>query len=137
MRMNIWLSVVILTTLISGTALAQDADCKNPQTQTDMTQCEQLRQGDADDALNAQYKKTRAAAVETDRNLDADQKGAEKALVKAQRAWVDFRDAECEVAGFAMRGGSGEPMLVAGCTADLTDKRTAELKELADKILGN
>jgi uncharacterized protein YecT (DUF1311 family) len=137
MRLISWLSGIVVATALSGAALADNLDCKNPQTQSDMTACEQQRQSDADAALNAQYKRTRAAAVEVDKNLDENLRGAEKALVKAQRAWVDFRDGQCEAAGFGMRGGSGEPMLVAGCTADLTDKRTAELKELADTFSGN
>ena len=137
MRLNLGAAVFAFALLSAGGVLAEDLDCKNPQTQSDMTACEQQRQGSADDALNAQYKKTRAAAVETDKGMDsADLRGAEKALVKAQRAWVAFRDAECEVRGFEMRGGSGEPMLVAGCTADLTDKRTKELKGLADMLAG-
>jgi uncharacterized protein YecT (DUF1311 family) len=61
-------------------------------------------------------------------------KGAEQALVKAQRAWIDYRDAECNAAGFQARGGTMEPMLVAGCLADITDKRTKELKELEDTM---
>jgi uncharacterized protein YecT (DUF1311 family) len=137
MRLISWLSGIVLATALSGAALADNLDYKNPQTQSDMTACEQQRQSDSDAALNAQYKRTRAAAVEVDKNLDENLRGAEKALVKAQRAWVDFRDGQCEAAGFGMRGGSGEPMLVAGCTADLTDKRTAELKELADTFSGN
>ena len=63
-------------------------------------------------------------------------RGAEEALVKAQRAWVNFRDAECEAAGFQARGGTMEPMLVAGCIAELTDARTKQLKELAE-TMGN
>ncbi|MFS2177078.1 lysozyme inhibitor LprI family protein [Rhizobium pisi] len=120
--------------LISGAACAQDVECKNPQTQSDMTSCEAARHDAADKALNAQYKKTRAAMVAIDKDLDGDIKGAEQALVKAQRAWIDYRDAECDAAGFQARGGTMEPMLVAGCLADITDKRTKELKELEDSM---
>ena len=120
--------------LISGAACAQDVECKNPQTQSDMTSCEAARHDAADKALNAQYKKTRAAMVAIDKDLDGDMKGAEQALVKAQRAWIDYRDAECDAAGFQARGGTMEPMLVAGCLADITDKRTKELKELEDSM---
>lgn len=117
-------------------ANAGDIDCKNPVTQADMTACELARQQTADKALNAQYKVTRAALAALDKDLDADMRGAEEALVKAQRAWVSFRDAECEAAGFQARGGTMEPMLVAGCIAELTDARTKQLKELAE-TMGN
>ncbi|SCB11014.1 lysozyme inhibitor LprI family protein [Rhizobium hainanense] len=112
-------------------------DCAKAETQTDLNVCAVLEFGEADKALNAQYKKTRAAMVAIDADLDNDMKGAEKALIKAQRAWVDYRDGECEAQGFQARGGSMEPMLVSGCKADLTKTRTKELKDLADGPEGN
>lgn len=116
----------------AGAAHAEDVDCENAQTQTDMTSCAQARYDEADKALNAQYKQTRAAMVAIDKDLDGDMKGAEQALLKAQRAWITYRDAQCENSGFQARGGTMEPMLVAGCLADLTDLRTKELKVLAE-----
>lgn len=116
----------------AGGAYAEDVDCENAQTQTDMTSCAQARYDEADKALNAQYKQTRAAMVAIDKDLDGDMKGAEQALLKAQRAWINYRDAQCENSGFQARGGTMEPMLVAGCLADLTDLRTKELKALAE-----
>lgn len=65
----------------------------------------------------------------------AGQKGGEEALVKAQRAWIGYRDAQCLSWGFQARGGSMEPMLVSSCEADLTRKRTAELKALVDTMM--
>ncbi|MFT4180941.1 MAG: lysozyme inhibitor LprI family protein [Rhizobium sp.] len=131
-------SAFVAAILISGSACAQNdpgqpkVDCNNAQTQMDMNICSQRDYDKADRALNEQYKKTRAAMIATDADLNADQKGAEKALVKAQRAWVDYRDGQCEAEGFEARGGSMEPMLVSGCKATLTKQRTKELKALAD-----
>lgn len=129
--------------LICGSAFAQNdtdepkVDCAKAETQTDMTFCAARDFDTADKALNAQYKKTRAAMVAIDADLENDMKGAEKALIKAQRAWVDYRDGECETQGFQARGGTMEPMLVSGCKAQLTETRTKELKELADGPEGN
>ncbi|MDC9836222.1 lysozyme inhibitor LprI family protein [Rhizobium binxianense] len=134
MRVYLSLAGAAVILLASSAARAEDIDCANPTTQSDMTSCEAARHDAADKALNAQYKKTRAAMVAIDGDLDADMKGAEKALVKAQRAWIDYRDAECDAAGFQARGGTMEPTLVAGCLADITDKRTKELKELEDSM---
>ncbi|MGR9177156.1 lysozyme inhibitor LprI family protein [Rhizobium leguminosarum] len=133
MRLNVCL-VGAAMLLTAGAASAQDIDCNNPKTQSDMTGCEAARHEVADKALNAQYKKTRAAMVAIDKDLDGDMKGAEQALVKAQRAWIDYRDAECDAFGFQASGGTMEPMLVAGCLANITDKRTKELKELEDTM---
>ncbi|WP_064705992.1 lysozyme inhibitor LprI family protein [Rhizobium bangladeshense] len=133
MRLNICLIGAAML-LVSGAASAEDIDCQNPKTQSDMTSCEAARHETADKALNEQYKKTRAAMIAIDKDLDGDMKGAEKALVKAQRAWIDYRDAQCDAFGFQARGGTMEPMLVAGCLAEETDKRTKELKELEDSM---
>jgi uncharacterized protein YecT (DUF1311 family) len=56
--------------------------------------------------------------------------GAVKALKKAQRAWIDYRDGHCEGVGFEARGGSMEPMVVSGCKAGLTNNRIRELHDL-------
>ncbi|MDL2405345.1 lysozyme inhibitor LprI family protein [Rhizobium calliandrae] len=131
-------SAFVATVLMCGSANAQNdsdqpkVDCNNAQTQMDMNICAQRDYDEADKALNEQYKRTRAAMVATDADLDVDQKGAEEALIKAERAWVDYRDGQCEAEGFEARGGSMEPMLVSGCKATLTKQRTEELKTLAD-----
>jgi len=132
MRLKIGLIGGSFMLLVAGATHAEDVDCENAQTQADMTSCAQARYEEADKGLNAQYKKTRAAMVAIDQDLDADMKGAEQALLKAQRAWITYRDAQCENYGFQARGGTMEPMLVAGCLADLTDLRTKELKELSE-----
>jgi uncharacterized protein YecT (DUF1311 family) len=58
--------------------------------------------------------------------------GYEEALVKAQRAWLSFRDAECVVGGYANRGSDMEPMLVFQCREYLTRKRIKELNDTID-----
>jgi len=79
--------------------------------------------------LNAAWKDARKAAKATDAGLPGDLKGADKALLAAQRAWIGYRDAECELEGFEARGGSMEPLLVSGCKAQLTRTRTKELRD--------
>ncbi|KAA1182914.1 DUF1311 domain-containing protein [Rhizobium tropici] len=136
-------AAALATALVCGPAFAQTnadepkVDCAKAETQLDLNTCSALDFDKADKALNAQYRKTRAAMVAIDSDLDNNMKGAEKALIKAQRAWVDYRDGECEAQGFQARGGSMEPMLVSGCKADLTKKRTKELKDLAAGPEGN
>jgi uncharacterized protein YecT (DUF1311 family) len=135
MRLQLLLAGVALSILFAfGPACAEDApaDCGNAATQMDMNSCSDQDYQAADAELNAQYKKTRAAVLEVDKGLDASLRGAEKALLAGQRAWIDYRDGECEAEGFQARGGSMEPMLVSGCKATLTRARTKELKQLAD-----
>lgn len=119
------------------TASAQEdqIDCENAMTQAEMNMCANQDYEAADKELNAVYRKAMASMKATDTELagiDTNLVGAVEALKNAQRAWIGYRDGQCELAGFEARGGSMEPMLVSGCLADLTKKRTDELKELAN-----
>ncbi|MCA0344785.1 MULTISPECIES: lysozyme inhibitor LprI family protein [unclassified Shinella] len=120
-------------------AAAQDGepevDCQNAQAQIEMNICAGRDYEAADEELNAAYKVTMAAARKMDeqaREMGEHYVGAVDALKRAQRAWIGYRDGQCELAGFEARGGSMEPMLVSGCLADLTRKRTAELKAVSE-----
>jgi uncharacterized protein YecT (DUF1311 family) len=124
-------------------ALAQDApdvDCENAQTQMEMNFCVEQDFDKADAALNKAYKRAMASQKKMDADIEesmgADSVGAVAALKKAQRAWIDYRDGQCEGIGFQARGGTMEPMLMMGCKAELSTVRAKELDELA-KGMGN
>ena len=134
-RKRFWLVASPVLVLLASAAFAEDEMKCNPEgTQAEMNICAWDDFQKADDELNAVYKKAMAFAREQDQSY-ADQpnlKGAVAALKKAQRAWIDYRDGHCEGVGFSARGGSMEPMLVAGCQEELTKKRTADLKALME-----
>ncbi|MDE1994746.1 MAG: DUF1311 domain-containing protein [Rhizobiaceae bacterium] len=136
-------SAFVVALMACGSAYAQDdsddpqVDCSNAQVQTEMNYCSEKDFDAADKALNVQYKKTRAAMQSVDGDLEEDQRGAEQALLKAQRAWVDYRDGECLAEGYQYEGGSMQPMVISGCKATLTRARTKELKALEDGPEGN
>lgn len=113
-----------------------DVDCDNQNTQLDMNICAAQDYDEADTALNAQYTETKNVLAAADEELSSGESSAAKALLTAQRAWINYRDAHCEAVGFQARGGSMQPMLVSGCLAELTRARTEELSTLADG-LGN
>jgi uncharacterized protein YecT (DUF1311 family) len=111
-------------------AAAQDeVDCNNQMAQQDMNYCAAKDYEAADAELNTIWKQARGVAKDLDAELSDDLKGADKTLLAGQRGWIAYRDGQCELAGFEARGGSMEPMLVSGCLADLTRKRTKELKQ--------
>ncbi|MCA1444393.1 lysozyme inhibitor LprI family protein [Ensifer sp. IC4062] len=136
MRMFAPLAAVLLLSAVSAVAQEQPAvDCQNAVTQMDMNICAGQDYDTADADLNEVYRRAVAATKAMDKELgeiDAAYVGAEEALKKAQRAWIGYRDGQCQLAGFEARGGSMEPMLVSGCLAELTRKRTAELKQLLE-----
>jgi uncharacterized protein YecT (DUF1311 family) len=126
----------------SATAFAQEdppIDCANAQTQHDMNQCAYMDFEKADKELNAVYKNALKSQAEVDKQaaeMSPEYVGAVKALKKAQRAWIDYRDGHCDGIGYQAVGGSMQPMLIEGCRAGLTTNRTKELRELIEG-LGN
>lgn len=115
----------------SRPASAQDFDCSNPEDlpQQGMNQCAHLDFEEADRALNGVW-----AMVRTNlRQQEAEYEGYDgwyDTVLKGQRAWIVYRDAQCEAEGKVAEGGSMQPMLVSGCLARLTRARTSELAEL-------
>ena len=126
-------SAVLMLSPVSLAQSVQTGGCANPQTQTDMNICagESLRAADGD--LNADYKMARDAMRNIDSYLDGDSKGAAKALLTAQRAWIKYRDGACEAEGFSVRGGSMEPLVVATCHERLTRQRSEDLRRLFEQ----
>ena len=80
----------------------------------------------ADAALNELWPKLKARAQDNDK--DAGKTEYADALLASQRAWISFRDAECAWQAMEMHGGSGEPMLLYGCQARLTQQRIKQLQ---------
>jgi uncharacterized protein YecT (DUF1311 family) len=118
--------------LLPFAATAQDVDCTNAVTQQEMNLCAELDWQVADAELNDAY----AAVIAMMQNIDAETTPIgvteEARLREAQRAWVAFRDATCDVAGYAMRGGSAEPLLIYGCMMTLSAERADELRGLVE-----
>jgi uncharacterized protein YecT (DUF1311 family) len=112
-------------------------NCANPQVQAEMNWCAGQDYAAADADLNAQWKITADAMKQRDVEW-AELKSADtrpgyfKSLLEAQRGWLRYRDAHCQVDGYSARGGSLEPLLVATCKARLTRQRTLELKDLVE-----
>lgn len=134
-----------LLTMLCGCVLLVDApsdeampvDCKVAQTQSDMNACAAEDYAAADKALNEQWLATKKAATVWDDLSEGDgrPRGAEERLLKAQRAWLAYRDSQCAALGFTVQGGTIQPMVVSSCLAGLPRKRTEELGQLSDSFV--
>jgi uncharacterized protein YecT (DUF1311 family) len=124
------LGPVVLTAILAFPASAQEVDCAKAITQLDMNICAEADWKTADEVLNSTYSEVIVRMKELDAQLPENLQGAEMAVREAQRAWVIYRDATCKTAGFKMRGGSAEPLLVYGCLTELTKTRTQEIGDL-------
>lgn len=127
---------VTLAFLLAGPASAQEIDCAIAMAQQELNLCAYQDWQDADAELNKAYKQAVAMLKDWDADLSEGEPSAANALRDAQRAWITFRDKACEVEGYAMRGGSAEPLLVNGCLAGLTRERTAQLLALVENYGG-
>lgn len=94
--------------------------CANATTQGDMNQCAAQENKAADKELNSLYKQITAHLM--------DNAHAKQLLVKAQRAWIEFRDAECSFSASGVEGGSVYPMIHDECITNLTKARVEALK---------
>jgi uncharacterized protein YecT (DUF1311 family) len=107
--------------VLAGPAQAQDWNCDGDLgllPQQGINWCLGERYAERQDRLDRTYAEALALLDEAD--------GA--ALRAAQLAWTTFRAQACHVEAGAMRGGSGEAMLLYGCLARLTERRTEDLE---------
>ena len=123
--------ILLTTVLIVQAVVGRVQPCSDPVDQSTMTRCawEDYRRADA--VLNRQWAETLARYRQQDRdNPDAKLPSFTATLIKAQRAWVLYRDATCAVEGQYMRGGSGEPQLQGECLTRMTRERIDYLKKV-------
>lgn len=103
--------------LSSQNVFAQEADCANAQDQASLNICAQQSYRASDAALNKSY-----AALS--------QKVSKEGLAKlktAQRAWINYRDAQCEFESYGTADGSVHPMIGSACLDQLTQAQTERL----------
>ncbi len=107
----------------AGTFMASAAvaapDCENAEDQATLNECADLYYKAADAELNKTYK-----AITARLGILPDTKAA---LVKAQRAWIAFLDAECAFEASAVLEGSAYPMTLSNCLAGVTQERVSAL----------
>ena len=117
---------VVSCCVLSATAIAgQQADpCKSRANQLELTQCAEGQFSASDKVLTETYRKLLA-------DLDDEHRGL---LQKAQRAWVGFRDADCDLDASVAIGGSMHGMLVADCRTAMTNTRVKDLKTLRTSL---
>ena len=120
--------------IAAAVAAAQPhVDCNNALTTADTLYCADRDRRVAEVRLNRAYQAANAVMVsmDVDRNKTYDKRVSyHDALLASQRVWLKFRETECVAEGYAARGGSMEPQLVAACLVEFTEARTKQLQNL-------
>ena len=116
----------------TSSAASPAPDCSNARTQTEMNGCAALAFQRADGELDAVWALIVSNVRDNDRSPDTgrsryDRRSGEAILRRAQRAWTQFRDAQCEYKGLSQRGGRLESLVVSECRTALTRERVEAL----------
>ena len=98
-----------------STTAARAEDCTEAPDQASTDECADKAYQASDAELNKLYKQ-----IEGRLKDDADTR---KLLVSAQKAWIGFRDAECEFSSSGVAEGSAYPATVSMCLDGLTQSR--------------
>jgi uncharacterized protein YecT (DUF1311 family) len=101
------------------------ACAENAESTADQNNCGDQAFKAADAELNRVYNSIKSPLA---KGTDSDSKEILKRLVASERAWVSFRDSNCQLAGTQMLNGSGEGPIVGGCLASMTIERVKELQ---------
>lgn len=124
------LPLLVLLAPFAHAGGAERIDCSNAMSTYEMNACADKDFTVADANLNRAYQSALKSIPEMATEKPYDAKGWEAALRASQRAWVAFRDAECNnhVAMF-WSGGTGATADIIGCMTDKTKARTKELQD--------
>ncbi|WFC30378.1 lysozyme inhibitor LprI family protein [Proteus mirabilis] len=116
---------VIFISAISGGILfwsiylqADNFDCRNAETQTEINQCAYQDFQQKNEELSQIYQQY-YAKLETKR---------QQQLQYAQSVWMTFRDLSCQYEADYYQGGSLAPMVYSSCLKDKTIERINDLK---------
>jgi uncharacterized protein YecT (DUF1311 family) len=106
---------------LGGISIAHSQqNCGDKTNQTDMNICAGQAYSKADRELNSTYRQIEGRLK--------DDQGTRKLLVAAQKAWIAFRDAECNFSSSTVQGGTAYPFVSNSCLYDKTQSRIQELK---------
>jgi uncharacterized protein YecT (DUF1311 family) len=127
--MRVVLTVFAIVASTCGVLAEEKLDCANALTQADMNQCAYLDFEKADKQLNALWPGIKADTKQQDTDEGEGKTEYLDALMASQRAWITYRDAECQRYSNESKGGSMQPLMLYGCMASMTEKRIKELQD--------
>lgn len=119
---------------------AKPQPCADAKTQLASNECFAKLYEDSDAQLNIAYNKVvdamktnlTGALKENAAARIAHEQTAMNKLLAAQRAWLTYRDANCDSVKFQYEGGSIQPTIWSQCMADTTQQRVATLTTAYD-----
>ncbi len=113
-----------------GVAVAEEADpCADAVTTIAMRECLDKAYASADAALNAVWKQVMAGVGDADHLPPKERKAWKDELLESQRAWIQFKEHDCDAVGYEWWGGSGAGGAILSCLLEHTEARTKDLTQ--------
>ncbi len=106
---------------------AHALDCDKATTTPELNECAARQQKAVELTLNQTYQQALKSLQQPDTALDKFSATRQK-LVEAQRAWVKFRDADCEAVYLQYVSGSIRNLMFTGCMQKHAERRIEDLK---------
>ena len=124
-------TVVLGVALLPHSAMAQPSasiSCDSPQNTMEINECASRAYKAQDAALNEAYRALTRSLQSGGVGDTTDYTAVKAQLVKAQKAWVLFRDADCLAVRKLHEEGTIRTVMQLGCLIQHTEQRTKELK---------
>jgi uncharacterized protein YecT (DUF1311 family) len=124
---------VLLFAAVPALAAEPAVDCDKATSTPELNQCADAALQAADAKLNAMYQKALVVIRKAGGEKPYDRKSWEDALKVSQRAWLAYRDADCDgLVPMSWGGGTGTTSAVLWCKTEKTETRTKELALTAE-----
>ncbi|MBF0371724.1 MAG: DUF1311 domain-containing protein [Magnetococcales bacterium] len=120
-----WMPVLLMVLVLPAQSLADEEisiDCAKAMGMVELKYCSGEAYRLADEDLNSMWKSVTAGL----------EKNFKRTLIEAQRAWITFRDRNCEAETFHSQGTTGYMVNYDVCLERMTRHRTEELRTLLE-----
>ena len=107
---------------------AQALNCKEAITTLDIDECAKIEQEKVEAELNSVYQKIMKELSVPDTEYEKPSE-VKSALLKAQRAWVTFREADCNAVYTQYQDGTIRNVMYISCMQARAEQRIKELKQ--------
>lgn len=118
-----------LLALVGISAYANAQECVG--TTEDVAACNEAAEADAE--LNVAYRDLLAKLDSPPEIMSSHHAAAKKSVIRAQRAWLTFREEDC-AAAFDVADGSSKAALSLSCEADHARLRAKQLRKMANEL---
>jgi uncharacterized protein YecT (DUF1311 family) len=118
--------VFALITIAGGTS-AVALDCKTAMTTLEVNECASIEQRKVEARLNETYQRVIQSLDQPDTDLEKFSQMKSR-LMTAQRAWVKFREADCQAVYTYYQAGTIRAIMFTGCMKSHAENRIKDLQ---------